>query len=169
MKIIFALALTFLSLHGLASDKDAILYNDKIINEQNKITKKILELFKTPDEATLALVRKQIDESIEVLHKMKPYKGDEALLPSAKALFEFYRSIADNEYKSLLRLFMDKDKYTEDQLTLKVTEYLNAISQKEKPLDENFNAAQKAFAKKYGFVLMKNEMQDELNEAVENK
>jgi hypothetical protein len=169
MKILFALLTGFISITTFAASDAAIEYNDKIINEQSKIGEKILAFSGDPNETTLQGIREQAQSSISVVSKMKPYEGNIEFKAAAIALFTFYSDITQHEYKDLLKLVANKDKYDQNKLTEKMNQLINSITSKEKPLDARFNEAQVAFAKKYGFTLGKNELQDEIDNAREGK
>lgn len=162
--ILFSLFLLF-SIKAIAGSAEAIAYNDKIVTEQNNIGKKILDFSAAPNEASLAAIREQTDASLKELNQMKPYEGNKELLDAAKALFSFYHEVSENEYKEILAMLNNKDKYSNEEFTSKLNQLVTSISDKEKPLDERFSTAQKAFAGKYGFTLKDNDLQQELNNA----
>ncbi len=170
MKHFFILCIaviTSFSVFATNSD-DALAYNDKIVSEQTKIGERILAFSTDPNEFSLKQIKTQSDESLSVLSSMKPIDGNKDFLNAAKALFKFYGSITKDEYKKILAILQQKDKYSQEQLNAKIGEYTASISKKENPLDNNFQTAQIAFAKKYGFTLRKNELEDKFKEAKEN-
>lgn len=145
-----------------AQNQAAIAYNDKIVQEQSKIAESILHFSTNPNEFALSQIKNQAEAGLNILNDMKPFEGNKEFLNAAKKIFKFYISIADNEYKKMLDLISHADEYTESALTQKAQELTESLSKKEKPLDAKFQTAQVAFAKKYGFKLTKNEVQERL-------
>jgi hypothetical protein len=82
-------------------------------------------------------------------------------------LFKFYGEITGNEYKKILLLIKEKDKYTNEEINAKVNELTGSISKKEDPLDVQFKEAQVEFAGKYNFTLTKNELEEKINKLKE--
>ncbi|HPN19714.1 MAG TPA: hypothetical protein PK546_09215 [Chitinophagales bacterium] len=168
MKSLFILLISILStVATFASDADAIDYNDKIVTEQNKIGEAILAFSSNPNDFTLNQIKIQADEGLEVLNSMKPFEGNKKFLSAAKALFKFYGEITGNEYKKILLLIKEKDKYTNEEINAKVNELTGSISKKENPLDVQFKEAQVEFAGKYNFTLTKNELEEKINKLKE--
>lgn len=163
MKYFLFLFIAFItSVSSYANNDEAISYNDKIVGEQTKIGEAIIAFSNDPNDFSLTQIKTQADNSLEVLNSMKPLDGNKDFLEAAKALFRFYGEITKAEYKKILELLQNKDKYTQEQLTTKITAYTESIGKKEHPLDEKFQAAQSSFAKKYGFTLTKNELEDKI-------
>ncbi|MBK9793829.1 MAG: hypothetical protein IPP60_12260 [Sphingobacteriales bacterium] len=150
-----------------ANSEDAIAYNDKIVSEQTKIGEAILAFSTNPNDFSLTQIRTQAENSLGVLNGMKPMDGNKDFLVAAKALFKFYAGITKNEYKKILELIQEKDKYTSEQITAKINELTESISKKEVPLDAQFKDAQVAFAKKYNFTLRKNDLEEKFKDAKE--
>ena len=166
MKHLFILCISLITSFQLFAANDAaITYNDKIVGEQTKIGEAILAFSGNPNDFSLKQIKTQADNSLTVLNTMKPFDGNKDLLDAAKALFKFYAAITKNEYKKILVILQEKDKYTQEQLTAKINEYSNSISKREAPLDEKFQTAQKAFAKKHNFTLSKNELEEKIKNA----
>jgi hypothetical protein len=165
MKEIFALLAVFSCMTASASSQDAIAYNDSIVNEQNKITKAMIEFSALPSDTALENVRRQAHAGLLVLNGMSAFDGNPDLLNRAKDLFTFYSNISINEYTQILTLLLNKDQYTFEELSGHMKVYVDAISVREKPLDEAFHAAQLAFAQHYGFVLQNNSVQDQVDAA----
>ena len=155
----------FFTLNATHANNDiiAVEYNDKIVAEQNKIGNQILAFTEAPSAESLAGLQKQANASIGVLNEMKPYKKNGELLNAAKSLFQFYIDVTSNEYAKVLALFNESSKYSQEELIEKINVYVDVISQKEKIVDTNFAAAQTAFAKKHGFTLTENKLQEEID------
>lgn len=144
-------------------------YNDAIITEQSKIINAMLNLskaFETADATTmdtkLELLTKQASTAIEALEKMEPYKGDNTLRASAIALFEFYKSLSENEFDEMVDILKKKEKITKEDFA-KMEELNKGIVEKETVLDKNLSDAQNAFASKYGFQIERNKLQDKID------
>ncbi|MFN8295148.1 MAG: hypothetical protein U0T69_03085 [Chitinophagales bacterium] len=168
MKHFLFLFLTVIaSFYAKANNDAAIAYNDKIVNEQTKIGETILSFSGNPNEFSLTQISTQVQNSIKVLNSMKALDGNKDFLDAAKALFKFYASITKNEYKKILVLLQEKNKYSQEELVSKIDELTNSISSKERPLDKKFQAAQAAFAQKYGFTLTKNKLEDKIKNVTE--
>lgn len=159
---ILVLLILFSATSLFANADEAVSYNDKIIAEQTKIGEQIMAFSGTVNEFSLQSLREQIDKSIAVLNKMKPYKGNKSLLNNAKKLFKFYASITDGEYKEMLKLIEHRNKYTDDELKTKLDKLSEKISKQEKLLDANFQRAQKEFALEYGFTLTTNPLEEKI-------
>lgn len=164
MKLFLIFCISVLSsVAAYAVNDEAIIYNDKIVGEQNKIGEAILAFSNNANEFSLEQVQKQAEASLAVLNSMKPFEGNKELLGAAKNLFKFYISITKNEYKKMLDLIINKDKYSEEELTKKINALSESLTKKEQPLDAKFQAAQAVFAKKYNFTLTKNQLEEKLN------
>lgn len=165
MKNLLVLLVAVFTIHATQakSDNAAIDYNDKIVAEQNKIGEQILAFTAQPTNESIIVLQKQAAASLEVLNNMKPFEKNSELLDAAKKLFKFYVDITTNEYAKVLELLNNSEKYKAEELTAKINEYVAIISQKESVLDANFSIAQQNFAKKYGFTLTENKLQEEID------
>ena len=94
---------------------------------------------------------------------MKPFEKNSELLNAAKALFQFYIDVTNNEYAKVLALLNESSKYSQEELVERINIYVASISQKEKEFDTAFSIAQNNFAKKYGFTLTENKLQEEID------
>lgn len=164
MKLLISLLLVSVSYAGFSNTDQAVAYNDRIVNEQTKIGKAILEYSSNPNDQTLQGIKDQVKGGLAVLKSMKPYEGNSSLRDAAKDLFKFYQEVAEDEYKKIADLMKDSGKYTKDELVDKINKYADDIGKKEKPLDAKFQSLQEAFAKKYGFRITKNELQEQIDE-----
>lgn len=153
--------------NAFANNNDAVLYNDRIIAEQNKIGLTLLTFSGNPNEFSLSSVTTQVDKSLDVLKGMKAFDGDKEFLISAKALFKFYKSISKNEYLKILQIIENKKRYTQEEVGIKIDLLTKSIAQQEDPLDAAFQSAQKKFANKYGFTLTKNNLSEKFTKSDE--
>lgn len=142
-------------------------YNDVIIGEQNKISKIMLDManhFGT-DINKSDLLRedlvKQCQKSVTVLRELPAYEGDTKFRDAGIALYTFYGQISAMEYKEMIDILKKTDIQASDIERLTTLE--KQITQREIPLDDEFQKAQAAFAKKYGFKLIENEYQDDID------
>lgn len=161
--ILILLTFLFVNISKAKPNNDAIDYNDKIVTEQTKIGNQILAFSEAPTDESLASLQKQASSSLADLNEMKPFEKNAELLNSAKVLFQFYIDVTNNEYAKILDLFKNSTKYKQEELIEKINVYIAAIGAKEKNIDQNFSVAQNAFAKKFGFSLTDNELQDKID------
>ena len=165
MQKLILLFVAFLTINATfgKTDNAAIDYNDRIVTEQNKIGNQILAFTEEPSVASLAGLQKQANASLAVLNEMKPFEKNSELLNAAKALFQFYIDVTNNEYAKVLALLNESSKYSQEELVERINIYVASISQKEKEFDTAFSIAQNNFAKKYGFTLTENKLQEEID------
>ncbi|MCX7736420.1 MAG: hypothetical protein N2319_06870 [Candidatus Kapabacteria bacterium] len=151
--------------------KDAIEYNDKIINEQNKIIEKAITFtssFETRNYNTIDSLRllllSQIESSIEEVSKMQAFDGYDSLRLAALDLFNFYKKVYENEFKEITQIITkDSLEITEDDI-IRHNILTRKIKNEEIIFDNNFQKTQQSFAKKYNLNINRNEYQDRLNE-----
>lgn len=170
-KIILGLMLvSAISAQAQSNDK-AIAYNDYIVNLQNTIGESIVTFndVMSTDTITAAGIQPYYDAMIEntknAISKMKdvlPYDGNSDLKNAATDLFQFYLTIFQNEYKEMIGIIFG-DAIGDPQLQ-RMNEILADISAKEAVLDGNFQAAQVAFATKYNFEIIENELQEKIDD-----
>ncbi len=144
-------------------------YNDAIISEQSKIINAMLDLSKAFEKAdetnmedNLELLTKQAKSSIEALEKMEPFEGNNTLRASAIALFEFYKSLSENEFDEIADILKKKSEITGEDSN-RMDELNRSIVERETVLDKNLSEAQHAFATKYGFGIEKNKLQNKID------
>ena len=77
-------------------------------------------------------------------------------------LFQFYKEISAKDYKEMIDILRKENIQTSDIDRLTVLE--EQISKREQPLDEAFQKAQEAFAKKHNLSLYENEVQDKIDQ-----
>ena len=99
--------LLMVSVNGTAQTLTPIEYNDAIIDEQDKISKVMLEManYFGTDLDKAEMYRKdlvlQCEASTAALRKLPAYGGSSAFRDAGVALFSFYRDICDKEYKEM--------------------------------------------------------------------
>lgn len=150
-------------------------YNDAIVDEQSKIARLMIDMAQSSAEVAKAdSIRQkaiaQAEESLKALEKLGDYKGEKDLLDAATNLFKFYRDICSNEFKEMYELLRKISEPGADSgaIMTRMEELNTSISNREKPLDEAFAAAQKAFAEKYKIQIKENELQEEINKLSES-
>lgn len=148
---------------------DPKAYNDKLIGIQTSVIRKFLDMsttFSSQDKAAIevayAKVLKATGEAVEEIKKVSPYDGDDTFRQKLQTLLEFYKSIAEIEYKEMIAIITKGAAITpEDQA--KLEELSNSIKEREKVLDTEMSQAQKAFTSKFGVQLKANELQKDID------
>lgn len=142
-------------------------YNDVIIGEQNKISKIMIDManhfgtdLNKSDQLREQLV-KQCQSSVSVLRELPAFEGDTKFRDAGIALYTFYGQISAMEYKEMIDILKKDNIQTSDIERLTALE--KEITKREIPLDDAFQNAQNAFAKKHGFTLIENEYQDDID------
>jgi len=168
-KLFFTASLSLFILTSFNMPKmTPVEYNDAIINEQTKISKVMLDMagaFGTDinkAEIYRKVLVKQCVLSIETTQKLPAYDGSTKFRDAGVALYTFYKSISEKEYKEMIDILRKGSEITEADIT-KLTSLEQEITVKETPLDDAFQAAQTEFAKKYDLLLEENKMQDDID------
>lgn len=150
--------------------KTAVEYNDYIVGQQDVVGTAILNLNMAMSEETIyrESIQPYYDDLLAAskiglanISKMPAYEGNIELRNAAIELFVFYEQTFNNEYKQLLDLVFKED--LDDESLNQIDILLEKITNDEKPIDEKFAKVQAAFAKKHGFDLTQNEMQEEID------
>lgn len=148
----------------------AINYNDRIVNYQGKIIEKMLDLsnaFTKADSfemnSKLKLLQLQIDESLAGVSKMEDFKGNFRLRDGAIALFEFYQSIAANEYTEIVNILSLGAGNISEGDSQRLIQIQEDLTKREIEFDNELQAAQKEFAQVYDIDIKKNEYQDKID------
>ncbi len=166
MKKIFLLLLTIPFAFSAFAQKTATEYNDKIVDEQNKIGQRIID-FNYAVEAgeemdlPLNLILEQINVSIEVLENLKPWEDGKALKNSALELFKFYKSIVSKEYREMVDILKHAEISETDAARLNTI--MADVAEREKKVDYDFSTSQEAFAKRWNIELAPSELQDKID------
>jgi hypothetical protein len=150
--------------------KNAVEYNDYIVDLQNQISGLIIEFNEKIGEpgATRESIQPHFDKMllttegvISKIEKIKGYEGNVELRNTATELFKFYYKTFSVDYKALLDvLFLEN--LGEEEIA-KMTVILERVTADEAVVDANFSKAQQAFAKQHNIELKKNEFQDDLD------
>lgn len=139
---------------------NAIEYNDYIVNKQteiggliNGLMDVVNDTLSTAENAhtkrTSAIIK--MNFIIDDVRNMPDWNGNTQLRDAAVELFKFYRSCFENEYKSMIDIIYKVDATDADYAEM--DKLLAQVTEKEKPMDAKFEAAQVAFADANGFKL----------------
>lgn len=176
--VILLIAIVFTFTTGAFAQKftEASEYNDYIVELQNKIGYKMLEFNErigeegatlesvTPYHSALVQTTKDV---IADLKKLPAFEGNSSFKNSAVDLFNFYLKTIEVDYKEMMELIFSE---TMDEAALeRLSQILEQITTDEAVYDENFAREQQAFADKYNFDLIDNELQDEIDDLDEEE
>lgn len=139
-------------------------FNNAIVGLQARVVHEMLKLREVQNfTAQVQQVAKAADDALRDLNALGTYPGGAALKRATKAQFEFFRSIARNEYMTIAKI-RDKGTFTiADKETIEGL--VKQVGDKELIIDRHFETAQKAFARKNGVTLLENDLQEEINQA----
>lgn len=167
--IISAIAtLGYLGYNAYNQGKQAVEFNNTVVQEQNEFVTKFLDLstkastyseeeLKTNFEDTLNVA----EENLETIRNLETPENGEEFKKAATDLFAFYVKIMKNEYKEMIELSR-KDELTSTQRT-KIIELQTTITNEESKYDNAFAEAQKAFTEQYGITLEENTLQENID------
>lgn len=148
----------------------AINYNDRIVEYQGKIIEKMITLsnaFGKGDpadmDAKLKVLQLQIDESLAGVSKMEDFKGNFRLRDGAIALFEFYQTIAAEEYPEIIGIIGRGQENITDYDRDRLVQIQEDITAREAKFDDELQAAQKEFALAYGIEIKGNKYQEQID------
>ncbi len=160
MKMKYSLILLFcfgISCNFL-SQKNAIKYNDIIINSQRSISDRFTDIsnaFLSDDSLrmfqSLKSLNTTIDSAIIVVSDLSSLDGSTEMRDAALQLFKFYKKVGEQQYVEIVNILLKEETSEEDAERLNVIE--KEISLSETELDKNFTEAQLNLSKKYGFKL----------------
>ncbi len=150
-------------------------YNDKLVAIQTSVVKSFLALtdaFSTGDktkiDAAYAAALKATVDAVEAIKKEGPFEGDDTMRQKLQTLLEFYKSLAENEFKEMITIMAKYPNITPEEQN-KLVEINNSITEREKKLDADFQVAHDAFAEKFGLRVVDNELQKEVDKMNEHK
>lgn len=155
-------------LSSIQNGNNAVEYNNKIIGYQGEIIQSMLSMVNeiAPGnnekvEAKRQELVKVIDKNIASLTALEAMPDDQGLKAAALELFNFYKSIAENEYKSMIEIVGKENPTAED--SQKILTLQEGINKREAELDEKMAKVQEAFAQKYGFQMIENQYQNQID------
>ncbi len=154
--------------------KSAVEFNDFIVDLQDTIGHSILNFVTIASAETsskserasqsfveLEKTKKVANFAIKALNEAKPFKLGEDFKSAASAMFRFYYTTIDKEYKQLVDLLAMED-YTE-KVIADLTAIQEKITKEEASIDSAFQQAQKSFAKNHHIELGESELQKEID------
>jgi hypothetical protein len=157
------------SMKAYCAGPTAVEYNNKIIDEQTKIMKLILEFGndESDDPAVMEGIRvrlvEQAEKSLAIVRKMPAFEGSTRLRDAAAGLFALYLDAGKTYYKEMLDIVSKGEGITEADL-LRIEEIDKELTSKEESLDKEFELAQNEFARKHNFAIEENPLQNEIDE-----
>lgn len=164
LAVFFVLTAVINTVSAQVTFKNAVDYNDYIINEQNKIGVAINGFMKACGKGKLkdmdtrhADVIKQIDASIVAINAMPAYKGNVGFKNAASELFEVYKSIAQREYRDIIALMNEGIEVGDNRA--RFNNVLYKIDEKSKPFSDKFLTEQVKFAESFKISLGANELE----------
>ena len=143
---------------GANGYKNAVEYNDHIIDQQSIVMKNIGNFVRTSnrnlDSADHLLDRYIIDLGAMVndIQSMPLYKGDSLLRNSAADLFTFYRKLFREDYRLLLQYWREHGRQSPEGLA-EANRVVEKITIEEEKYDKGFHNAQRDFAEKFNIKL----------------
>ncbi len=149
--------------------KEAEEYNNRLVAIQNNVIKTFIGLGesfsskdKTKIDAAWAAAQKVTADAVEAVKKEGPFDGDDTFRQKLQALLEFYKSVVDIDYKELVEIIGKYPDLTQEDQQ-RANDINASVAERERPLDAEYQAVQKAFAEKYNLILKENELQKEID------
>lgn len=156
--IYFALLMLFWLVSCGPTSEEAVIYNNKIVEQQagiyekeTALTEAIGKNFPGKFSVLHASMIKQIDSAIVIVKKMKSFDGKTDMKDAALKLLAAYKDVAENEYSELIKYARVPDSIYTQQDDDKVMEMSKKIFAKLNKSEEDFFMVQKTFAEKYKF------------------
>lgn len=144
------------------NQKNAVQYNDIIINSQAAIGKRFTEIgnaFLLRDSAQIYrckdALNTTIDSSLNVVEEMSSLDGSTELKDAAIRLFKYYKTINQVKYQEIINIILLTSPTEDDAARLDILK--TEISVEEEPLDNELELAQKHMSEKYGFRVEKHD------------
>jgi hypothetical protein len=154
--------------------KNATEYNEYIMENQKDVVNVFLEFGNVVDK-DLDSADRTLDKGVKIsakaLHNLKgmpAFKGDSAFRNAAIQSFEFYGDIIANEYRQIISIRRKGETQTDEDFAF-LNELPELIGKREEKYDRAFHNAQKAFADRNNLKLVKNDLQDKVDQADEKK
>ena len=176
LTISFVICLSFLPFVGKAqrfSTDSPADYNNYIVAEQSKLMEKVVEYivqtvhnnnFREVESKRLEVIG-QIETSLYKLKQMSDFKGDNSMKEEALGMFKLYREAYVNDYSQINMLKQDRES------SFKAMErYFQAQDQAEEKLRnsaDQFDQAQKDFAKRHNMTIKEAESDGTMSNIVE--
>lgn len=142
------------------NQKNAVKYNDIIINSQVSIGKRFTEIgnaFALHDSLQIYrckdALNNTIDSALTVVGELSSLDGSTELKDAAIRLFKYYKSINQTKYQEIINIILLSNPSEDDAERLTVLKAEIAVE--EEPLDKDLVLAQKHLSEKYGFRVEK--------------
>jgi hypothetical protein len=167
---VFGLAALVLFLVNCGSSGSAIAYNDEIVKLQTNVIESVLDLveaFKArqPEamKAKLRLFQQEATRSANAVADMPGFEGDVALREVALELMEFYESVSQNEFATMIDILSKPDSAITEYDVERLKEIESQVSAEEKELDMKLQRVQDEFARKHNIRIKANKIQRKID------
>ena len=143
-------------------------YNNQMISEQTKIMNLILEFGRnnSQDPNVIDGIRmkivEQAEKSLKVVEAMSGYEGSTRMRDAAVKLFKLYLDASKTSYKEMIDILRKGAEISVEDVE-RIQQIQMELTEKEKPLDAEFQAAQKEFASKHKLMIQDNPLQQEID------
>lgn len=141
------------------TSSDAAAYNDRLIEEQNKVANKGEAFFAamdlTPEEMKKAFesFKAQVLESLAATEQTEPFEKDSAFYKACIRALELQRSLCEKEYPLVIELLSKPDDALTEEDTEQYSLLINAIDEQQKKVLEELTSSQSAFASTWNFTI----------------
>ncbi len=146
------------------NQKNAVKYNDIIINSQAAIANRFMKIgnaFAIRDSLQIYrckdALNNTIDSALTVVEELSSLDGSTELKDAALRLFKYYKSINQTKYQEIISIILLPFPTEDDAERLSVLKA--GIAAEEEPLDAELVLAQKHLSEKYGFRVEKRDSQ----------
>lgn len=153
--------------------RSAVQYNQYIMDNQKSVINIMLEFGKAInhsfDSADHALDKGAMitEEAITNVKGMPAFHGDSAFRDAAVRSFEFYKDVLGNEYRQIVAIRRKQENKTDSDLVF-LKSLPAEIGKREEKFDRAFHNAQQTFADHNHLTLVRNEMQDKIDDEKKN-
>ncbi len=161
-------SLGYLGYNAYNQGKQAVEFNNKVVEEQNKFVTSFLDLSSNSPKYSDEELKVKFDETLtlaegnlETIRNLETPENGTEFKKAAEDLFEFYVKILKNDFKEMLELSRKEELTTTERA--KILELQTNITNEEAKYDKAFSEAQKTFTEKYGITLEENTLQEDIN------
>jgi len=167
---IILLVIVVFVLTSCGESGSALKYNNKIIDIQSKVIKKIITLSNSMKSNNSALMQRRLAElqdqttkSADELSTLQEFEGGTELYNSALDLFEFYENVCKNEFQEMVDILSRSQSGISAIDLNRLQDLQRIIQEEEAKLDKNLLVAQQNFAKLHGFRIGTNKLQKKID------
>lgn len=176
MKNVASIILTALAVVGFtlvrSGSNSAVKYNNEIIKLQNMVIEKMFDLAKSFEQnprspevmrQRLRELQNQTTASADAVSELGDFKGNTDLRDTALQLFEFYESVCNDEYVTIVEILSksDNDITNEDYNTILAIQ--RQIEKEEMKIDIRMKQVQQQFANEHNFQIKANKYQEKID------